>query len=146
MDELARLKQKCNKLIDIIKKLEEENKRLKVTTPSDTAKLIDNFTKLNDVYNYLKLHQKLVVRKAKFEDIDYTEFKKLTSEYFSNEDEFLDFMKFLKMFNFIETAYNRNSIITTLDGQRLRVVRFRLDTLNYFFKLGVRGYARNICK
>lgn len=140
MDELARLKQKCNKLIDIIKKLEEENKRLKeqpkVTTPSDTAKLIDNFTKLNDVYNYLKLHQKLVVRKAKFEDIDYTEFKKLTSEYFSNEDEFLDFMKFLKMFNFIETAYNRNSIITTLDGQRLRVVRFRLDTLNYFFKLG----------
>lgn len=140
MDELARLKQKCNKLIDIIKKLEEENKRLKeqpkVTTSSDTAKLIDKFAKLNDVYNYLKLHQKLVVRKAKFEDIDYTEFKKLTSEHFSNEDEFLDFMKFLKMFNFIETAYNRNSIITTLDGQRLRVVRFRLDTLNYFLKLG----------
>lgn len=140
MDELARLKQKCNKLLDIIKTLEEENKKLKeepkVISPSDTANILDKFAKLNEVYKYLKSQQKLVVRKAKFEDIDYTEFKKLTSEYFFNEDEFLDFMKFLKMFNFIETAYNRNSVITTLDGQRLRVVRFRLDTLNYFFKLG----------
>jgi len=108
MDELARLKQKCNKLLDIIKTLEEENKTLKeqpkVTASSDTAKILDKFAKLNEVYNYIKSQQKLVVRKAKFEDIDYTEFKKLTSEYFSNEDEFLDFMKFLKMFNFIETA------------------------------------------
>lgn len=140
MDELARLKQKCNKLLDIIRTLEEENKTLreqpKVTVTNDTVKILDKFTKLSEVYNYLKSQQKLVIRKAKFEDIDYTEFKKLTSEYFLNEDEFLDFMKFMKMFNFIETAYNRNSIITTLEGQRLRVVRFKLDTLNYFFKLG----------